>query len=164
MILHLSKQLACRLKCQFSTEGMAVIQAGRLDSWSGHCFRIGRLGYVIMMNDACLFSILIPAKGLTSIESFLGAFLPRVAKAWQEHGGNFDCLNQEVIILKRSNKSLIGSMTEAVKMIKFYAEFDREENPHKTPLDLEERLNRIPYKAIGFETSHRLLARLMDKN
>ena len=43
MILHLSKQLACRLKCQFSTEGMAVIQAGRLDSWSGHCFRIGRI-------------------------------------------------------------------------------------------------------------------------
>ena len=164
MILHLSKQLAYRLKCQFSTEGMAVIQAGRLDSWSGHCFRIGRVEDVIMMNAACLFSILMPAKGLTSIESFLDAFLPRVAKAWQEHGGNFDCLNQEVIILKRSNKSLIGSMTEAVKMIKFYAEFDREENPHKTPLDREERLNNIPYKATGFENSHRLLTRLLAKN
>jgi hypothetical protein len=164
MILHLSKQLADRLKCQFSMEGMSVVQAGRLDAWSGHCFRIGRIEYVIMMNDACLFSILMPAKGLTSVESFLDAFLPRVAKAWQEHGGNFDCLNQEVIILKRSNKSLIGSMTEAVKMIKFYAEFDRLENPHKTPLDLEERLNNIPYKAIGFENSHRLLTRLLAKN
>jgi hypothetical protein len=161
MILHLSKKLADRLKCQFSMEGMSVVQAGRLDAWSGHCFRVDRIEYVIMMNDACLFSILMPAKGLTSVESFLDAFLPRVAKAWQEHGGNFDCLNQEVIILKRSNKSLIGSMTEAVKMIKFYAEFDRLENPHKTPMDLEKRLNMTPYSAIGYEVTHRRLARLL---
>ena len=161
MILHLSKQLADRLKYHFSMEGMPVIQAGRLDSWSGHCFRIGRIEYVIMMNDACLFSILMPAKGLTSVESFLDAFLPRVAKAWQEHGGTIDCLNQEVIILKRSNKSLIGSMTEAVKMIKFYAEYDREEHPNYTPMDLEERLNTTPYKAIGYEITHRRLSRLL---
>ncbi len=52
-------------------------------------------------------------------------------------------------------------MTEAVKMIKFYAEFDRLENPHKTPMDLEERLNQIPYGAIGYEITHRRLARLL---
>ena len=164
MILHLSKQLATRLKCPFSMEGMPVIQTGRLDSWSGHCFRVGRIEYVLMMNDACLISILMPAKGLTSVESFFEAFLPRVAKVWEEHGGSFDSLNQEVIILKRSNKSLIGSMNEAIKMIKFYAEFDRYEHPNYTPIDLEERLNMTPYKSIGFETTHRLLTRLLAKN
>jgi hypothetical protein len=161
MILHLSKQLADRLKCRFSMEGLPVMQAGRLDAWSGHCFRIGRIEHVLMMNDACLFCILMPAKGLTSVESLLKAFLPKVAQAWQEHGGTFDALNQEVIILKRGNKSLIGSMNEAIKRIQLHAEYDREEHPNYTPIDLEKRLNMIPHKVIGFQAPHRLLARLL---
>jgi len=55
MILHLSNALIKRLKCPISLEGTPVLQAGRLDAWSGHTFRIGRIEHIMMMNDACKF-------------------------------------------------------------------------------------------------------------
>ena len=162
MILHLSKQLSDRLKCLASLEGMPVLQAGRLDAWSGHCFRIGRVEHIMMMNDASLYTLLMPAKGLTSIEAFLGAFLPRVAATWREHGASFDPDNQEVIVLKRSNRSRIGSMNDAIKMVKFHHVYDQEEHPGYTPMDMHTRLNEVPYKALGYDSPARLLPKLLQ--
>jgi len=163
MILHLSNQLARRLKCRFSLEEMPVLQVGRLDAWSGHSFRVGRIEHVMMMNDASLYTILLPAKGLTSIDSFLKAFLPRVAEVWQRHGSDFDPNNQEVVVLKRANRSLIGSMNDAIKAVEFYAVYDREDHPGYTPMDIEERLNMVPYKTIGYQSPDRWLPKLLGK-
>jgi hypothetical protein len=163
MILHLSNQLARRLKCRFSLEGVPVLQAGRLDAWSGHSFRVGRIEHVMMMNDASLYTILLPAKGLTSIDSFLKAFLPRVAEVWQRHGSDFDPNNQEVVVLKRANRSLIGSMNDAIKAVEFYAVYDREDHPGYTPMDIEVRLNMVPYKANEYQSPARLLPKLLGK-
>lgn len=163
MILHLSNQLAKRLKCRFSFEGMPVLQAGRLDAWSGHCFRVGRTEHVMMMNDASLYTILLPAKGLTSIDFFLKAFLPRVSEVWQRHGSDFDPNNQEVVVLKRANRSLIGSMNDAIKAVQFYDAYDREDHPGYRPMDIGKRLNMVPYKAIGYNSPERLLPSLLGK-
>lgn len=163
MILHLSNQLARRLKCRFSLDGMQVLQPGRLDAWSGHSFRVGRIEHVMMMNDASLYTILLPAKGLTSIDSFLKAFLPRVREVWQRHGSDFDSNNQEVVVLKRANRSLIGSMNDAIKAVQFYDVYDREDHPGYKPMDIEERLNMVPYKALGYNSPDRLLPGLLGK-
>jgi hypothetical protein len=161
MILHLSKQLADRLKCSVSLQGMPVIQAGRLDAWSGHCFRIGRVEHVMMMNDASLFTILMPARGLTSIDSFLKAFLPRVAQVWHRFDAEFDDQNQQVIVLKRTNRSLIGSMNDAIQATKFHFEYIREEVHEFGPIDIEERLNMVPYKALRYKAPCELLPELL---
>jgi hypothetical protein len=140
---------------------MQVLQAGRLDAWSGHCFRIGRIEHIIMMNDASLYTILMPARGLTSINSFLKEFLPRVADVWHGFGADFDAHNQEVIVLKRSNRSLIGSMNDAIQATKFHFEYVREKPHDFGPIDIEERLNMVPYKALGFQSPGRLLPKLL---
>jgi hypothetical protein len=142
---------------------MPVIQAGRLDAWSGHCFRIGRIEHVIMMNDASLYTILMPARGLTSIDSFLEAFLPRVAEVWHRFDTEFDTQNQQVIVLKRTNRSLIGSMNDAIQSAKFHFEYASEEGHSFGPTDVEQRLNMIPYKALQYTAPFRLLPKLLGK-
>jgi hypothetical protein len=163
MILHLSKQLADRLKCSVSLQGMPVVQAGRLDAWSGHCFRIGRVEHVMMMNDASLFTILMPARGLTSIDSFLKAFLPRVAEVWHRFDSEFDAQNQQVIVLKRTNRSLIGSMNDAIQSAKFHYEYNRNKTYSFGPTDIEKRLNMVPYKALKYTAPFELLPKLLGK-
>ena len=161
MILHLSKQLSDRLKCPISMKGVPIIQAGRLDAWSGHCFRIGRIEHVILMNDASLYTILIPAKGLTSLEAFLKAFLPRVADAWQQFGAEFDSQNQEFVVLKRANRSLIGSMNDAIQAAKFHHYYAQQKHEGYGDMDIETRLNMVLYKALAYETPSRLLQKLL---
>ena len=163
MILHLSKELADRLKCSVSLQGMPVLQTGRLDAWSGHCFRSGRMEHIMMMNDACLYTILMPARGLTSIDSFLKAFLPRVAEIWQRFDAEFDANNQEVIVLKRTNRSLIGSMNDAIQATKFHLQYDHEDSHDFEPIDIEVRLNLVPYKALDHMAPCKLLAKLLGK-
>ena len=163
MILHLSKQLIERLKCSISLQGVPVIQAGRLDAWSGHCFRIGRVEHVMMMNDASLYTILMPARGLTSIGSFLKVFLPRVAEVWHQHHAEFDIKNQEVIVLKRTNRSLIGSMNDAILATKFHYGYTPDEPNRFGPTSIEERLNMVPYKAIQYAAPFELLSKLLGK-
>jgi hypothetical protein len=163
MILHLSKQLADRLKCSVNLQGMPVVQAGRLDAWSGHCFRIGRVEHVMMMNDASLYTILMPARGLTSIDSFLKVFIPRVAQVWHRFDAEFDAENQEVIVLKRTNRSLIGSMNDAIQSTKFHFEYFHEVPHDFGPIDIEKRLNMVPYKAREYAAPFKLLPKLLAK-
>jgi hypothetical protein len=162
MILHLSNALTKRLKCPVSFKGTPVIQANRLDAWSGHCFRMGKFEHVMMMNDASLYTIVMPARGLNSINAFLSGFLPRVASIWSANGGQFDPLNQEIIVLNRTNRSLIGSMNDAIHSAKAFYEFKIGEKFQRT---LEYHLNNTPYKTLGFESPSRLLPKLLsDKN
>lgn len=52
MILHLSKALAKRLKCDLSFKDSKVAQTGREDSWSADIFRIPRAGaHALIMHD-----------------------------------------------------------------------------------------------------------------
>jgi hypothetical protein len=142
-------------------QGVPILQAGRLDAWSGHCFRTGRIQQVIMMNDATLFAILLPAKGLTSLDAFLRVFLPKVQRVWHRCGASFDASNQEIIVLKRANRSLVGSMNDAIQTLKFHHEATRDGHSGNSPAKLEARLNQTPYKALRYESPDRLLPRAL---
>ncbi len=117
-----------------------------------------------MMNDASLYTILMPARGLTSIDSFLKAFLPKVAEVWHRFDSEFDAQNQQVIVLKRTNRSLIGSMSDAIQSAKFYHEFNLNKTYSFGPTDLEERLNMAPYKALQYSAPFELLQKLLGKS
>lgn len=108
-----------------------------------------------------LYTLVMPARGLTSIESFVGVFLPRVVEVWQRFGADFDPDNQEMIVLKRSNRSLIGSMNDAIKAVRFFDHYDRVDRPGYKSMEIQERLNKLPYKAIDYESPDRLLPKLL---
>jgi hypothetical protein len=71
IIIHASHAFAKRYSCELSLPGEKVMQAGRLDAWSAHYVQIGRKPIVMVMNDICLSSIIIPATGLTTLEKLL---------------------------------------------------------------------------------------------
>jgi hypothetical protein len=161
MIIHASKDFSKRFKCEVSGEGHTVLQTGRLDAWSGHVFRIGRISFVLLMNDATLYAIIIPAKGLTTLPALLKVLLAHISDLWARHGATFDPENQTVIVLPRTNRSLIGSMNEAVKCLRFFHDVPEFAGP---PFDLsriEARLNDTFYKAINQERPGRLLPKLL---
>lgn len=162
MIIHASKDFEKRLKCEISMKGHLVLQPGRLDAWSGHFFKIGRISYVMFMNDAALYAIIIPAKGFQSLSSLLKAFLPRVANLWESHGASFDRENQSVIVLPRTNRALIGSMTDAIRIFRHIHEDNLNGGTETDIQKIETCLNGIPYKALKYEQPSKLLRRLLN--
>jgi hypothetical protein len=87
--------------------------------------------------------------------------LPLVSDLWKKHGGSFDPDNQSVIVLPRTNRSLIGSMNDAMNALRFHcdvAEFA------DTPFDLshvEWRMNENPYKSLNYDHPNRLLPKML---
>lgn len=162
VIIHASKKFVKRFKCDVSLKGHRVLQPGRLDAWSAHLVRVGRPSLVLLMNDASLYSLIIPAKGLRSFAAFLRVALPEIANALERHGGFFDSNNTDVIVLARSSRSLIGSMNDAVRIIRFYHEdaLAMGEESH-LPM-IQGKLNQNIYSAIDYEMPHERLERLLS--
>ena len=161
MRIHVSEAFAQHFQCDVSLSGEAVEQEGHLDDWSAHYLEVDGEPLAYLMNDACLYSLLIPCRELESFEDLLGALLPRVAAAWQEHGGSFDPANQDVVVLERNHRPLIAVMNDALRLIKLHARDCRE---NRTPLQLgemEDLLNQTPFEMIEFAHPRALLPQLL---
>jgi hypothetical protein len=87
--------------------------------------------------------------------------LGRIAEVWMKHGAEFDPNNQTVIILPRTDRSLIGSMNDAVAMIRFHDDLAKSERVELDLSDMERRSYMTPYKALGYGRPDRLLARML---
>lgn len=115
----------------------------------------------MMMHDATLWSVIIPATEVTTLPKFLGIFLGRVAEIWASHGATFDPANQDLIFFPRSNRPLIGSMNDAVSMMHLAERLAVEEKKTLDWGELEDHLNRTFYKAIGRARPRDLMADLL---
>ena len=160
-IIHASQAFTKRYRPELSLPGEKVPQLGRLDAWSAHLVRIGRKPVVLFMNDASLWSIIIPATGLTTLEKLLPVLLGRISEVWSAHGAGFDAANQGVVFFSRSNRSLIGSMNDAVSQIRFVDETDRMGGREMNWVEMETYLNRMPYGAMKYDRPSERLAALL---
>lgn len=161
MIIHASKDFEKRFKCDVSMKGQTVLQAGRLDAWSAHCFKIGRKSAVFFMNDATLYSVLVPACGLFSFKAAMKVLLVRIGVIWRRHGASFDVSNQSIIVLPRTNKSLISSMSEAIRCVTCRHEYRYDCDPDVEWSEYEYSLNDMPYKALNYDSPEMRLSQLL---
>jgi len=92
---------------------------------------------------------------------FLPLMLARVAGLFGKHGLPFDASNQTVMILPRSNKSLIGAMNEAKLIIRDRCSYDMGHVGEINWQDLEKELNETPYSRIGMDTPDIRLKKLL---
>lgn len=114
MILHVSKAFAGRMKCAISLPDQRPLQRAVLDSWSADILKVRKGGAVaVVMNDASLTTVIVPLKSIRKFEEFIAAFLKRAAARFADQGGQLDSGNQTLIVLSRSDRSLIGTMNEA---------------------------------------------------
>ena len=138
-------------------------QRKTLDSWSGHVFKLGRSPMVLFMHDASLWHILIPAKGITTLEKLLPLFLARVRQVWSDHGVEFDDKNLSLGFLPRSDRSLIGSMNDAIHQIRCYAEMGLKIDDPTGLAEIEDRLHKTPYSSLGYGFPDRKLNELLSR-
>ena len=119
MILHLSRKLADRLHCKLTLQDKKIVQSGRMDSWSADLLSLPRIGsFALVMHDASLWPILVPLQPRMSYETFLSALLFHIAASYAAFGASFDYANQTVLVTKRSNRRIIGSMNDAMFFMK----------------------------------------------
>jgi hypothetical protein len=163
MILRVSAAFAERFKCDLSHEGVKVPQERRLDAWSYHYVRIGRKPLVVVMNDASLYTFVIPATGVKGFTDFWRRLLGQITELWWRHGAEFDADNQTVILLRRTDRSLIGSMNDAVKLIRFHDELARKSGEELDLMEMERRSNATPYSSLGFNNPGRLMKQMLGE-
>ena len=162
MILRVSAAFAKQFQCEVSQPGAELPQERRLDAWSCHFIRVRRKPLVVVMNDATLFTLILPATGVKGFPELWLKLLGRIGEVWTRHGVDFDQDNQEVLLLSRTNRSLIGSMNDAILLIRFYADDAWDERREFDLGEMEARSNQTPYKALGFERPERLMAKALQ--
>ena len=156
MIIHGSKDFVQRYKIRTSAPDAKNQNSRHIDSWSGHIFKMGSTPYVLFMHDASLWSLIIPAKGITTPEKLLPLFLSRVQGLWHQHGSAFDPQNQSILFLTRKDRSLIGSMNEAIQHTKLLAQ-----SHDLTLKQIENYLQSTPFSAIDYDSPERRLKAIL---
>jgi len=156
MIIFTSRAFSTKFKCGKPTKGLSVLQGVRKDGWSAHLFKIGRVHASIFMNDATLFSILIPTRGIKDLDDLLQRFSARLEDLHLSLDLPFSAPDP-ILFLPRSNRSRIGSMNDAIMDMKHAHAFRPEESPGVDWADLEARINRIPFKAVDYRCPHDLM-------
>ena len=119
--------------------------------------------HAIVMNDASLSTIIVPLKGCKKFEDFLLLFLGIASSFLEQRGKAFDPFNQSVVVVKRSDRSLIGTMNEAKFLMQVYVSGDLDSIGTIDWERLEQRLNDVPYSRIGYDSPDIRLRALIDQ-
>lgn len=160
MVIHASAKFTKRLKCEVSLPNRRHFQSIKIHSWSGDIVRVYGVGdCALMMNDASFSIVVMPLKGLT-YETFLQAFLQRAARLFIQAGGSLETQNQTVVVMRRTDRSLIGSMN-AAKHDAHYEIQSRLENDVIDWNQVEDRLNQTPFSALGYNSPKDELVRVL---
>lgn len=150
MILHLSQALAKRLKCELSFKESKVAQPGREDSWSADIFRIPRAGtHALVMHDASLWPIIMDLRHCKTYDAFLEHLLLHIEASYMMVNGDFDGANITVVATKRSNRSIIGSMNNAIYLIESYVEEAKTDNNEIDWLEVQSHLANTPFMSLA---------------
>lgn len=161
MLIFVSNDFAKRYQCPITQVAAPVQQTRRADSWSVHVFKDRSTPYAFFMHDATLWPVIFPVKAAPKLAKLLPLFLERVRSVWQEHGAEFDSQNQSILFLKRTDRALIGSMTEAVKHLQWIAELDRHELKAPDWDAYEVVIQKMIFGAFKNETPRRMMTALL---
>jgi hypothetical protein len=75
-----------------------------------------------------------------------------VQEVWQRHGSAFDSQNQSILFLTRKDRSLIGSMNDAIQHIKLLGQ-----SQEITLKQIEDYLQSTPFSAISYDSPEQKL-------
>ena len=149
MVLYGSASFVQPLKCQVSFP----VQVQTADGWSGDILKMGRAeAMAVMMHDVSLATIVVPLGGVRRFEDFLPRFLGPVVTLFQSVGGSIDSADQSVMVLRRTNRRLIGSMNNAKQLIGFTIADQQQAGKSVDWTEAQTFVNHTPFSIIGFAT------------
>ena len=153
MIFYGSANFLQRLKCQVSRPEHRPAQDQTADGWSGDILKLPRIEAVaVMMHDVSLATIIVPLGGVRGHEDFLPRFLEQMASLFQSVGGHINPANQSVLVLRRANRRLIGSLNNAKQLIGFTIADQRQAGESVNWTEAQTFINRTPFSVIDFAT------------
>ena len=98
-----------------------------LSEWYVNHFKLGRKGYFIITESKSLYSILEPSVGISSINIFKNRIVEIFKKFEKENNLKDNSIKTDVIyICKTSNRSVLGSQTDLIKMAESIYFYDYE--------------------------------------
>lgn len=106
--------------------------------------------HAVMSNEETLTTVIVPLSGVRDFNQFLPLFLARVAALWRQFGASFDPLNQSVIVLKRTERALIGSQNDIIRMLRFHIEDALDEWEAVDWPSAEGFINSTPFRLIAY--------------
>jgi hypothetical protein len=150
MIFRLSQKMAKKIK--ESPTGSCPPAANPYTDWTAHLFTAERAQYVILTNTASLYSIVSYARGMTDFSRFMDYSLNFMAEYMCADGCEFQFRRliapeaKEVIFSKSTDRRVIGSMNDLVRISKWYF-IERQ----VSPFEASQAINEMPMSSIGFK-------------
>ena len=163
-IIHASKNFVTKLKCSVSLSKHRPTHVQAFDEWTGDLLKVKqREMAAVMMHNNSLAAVIVPLRGIRSFEEFLPLFLRKVNQLLKTFGASIDEANQNVLVLRRTNRPVIGSLNDAKELIEFEV---IEQLDIRQPLDWNkaaEFINRTPFSLIDQKTPSEALASLISE-
>ena len=162
MIVYASKNFITKLKCSISLSKHKPTEIGVFDGWTADTLQVSKVELVaVMMHDGSLGTVIVPLRGIRTFEDFVPVFLKKLNQLLRSFGGAVIKGNREVLVLRRTNRPLIGSLHDAKKLIE--ADIIEQLDSGK-PIHWDEAadcINQTPFSVIDDRTPAQALAGLV---
>ena len=127
MVLKLTKKAMDKIQAKAFDVEPKIENQLPLNEWYVNHFKLGRKGYFIITESKSLYSILEPSVGISSINIFKNRIVEIFKKFEKENNLKDDSIKTDVIyICKTSNRSVLGSQTDLIKMAESIYYYDYE--------------------------------------
>jgi len=140
MVLKLTKKAMDKIKVKIFDIEPNVEKQLPLNEWYVNHFKLGQKGYFIITEAKSLYSIIEPSVGVSSIKIFKNRIREIFRKFEKENNIKDNLMNKDVIyICKTSNRSVLGSQTDLIKMAESIYYYDNKSTVglndiNKTPM------------------------------
>ena len=118
MIIYASKNFITKLTCPISRFKHKPAEMGTFDGWTADTLKVSKVEMVaVMMHDGSSGTVIVPLRGVRSLQEFVPLFLTKVNQLLRSYGGSVSKGNPEVLVLRRTNRPLIGTLHDAKSLI-----------------------------------------------
>ncbi|MGA9295513.1 MAG: hypothetical protein WBV81_23180 [Ignavibacteriaceae bacterium] len=161
MTIRLTKKLADKLKIKLSTD--YIYELNPIVEWYGHLFIANRIQYILFTNTYSLYSSIIPAKGILTVNKFIEINLSSLYELLKKDGlenviEKYITPNLgEVNFYKTNNRGVLGSMNDMIFQSKYYlTEYNL------STVEISKRLNETIFGYIKYESPISILKQLIS--
>jgi hypothetical protein len=161
MRIRCTRKLATKIKIDLPD---LTTEVPLSSEWNANLIRHEGIQYIVALDSGTLASVLFPGKGIVSANDLADAMRSAIMKMFKRNGWlftlgryvDFDHLQPE--ILPTAEKTVIGSLTEMVRLIRGHLEYG------DSDIDaIVDQVNRAPMSLIGMKAPEWLLDDLSKK-
>ena len=161
MTIRLTKKLADKLKIKLAKD--YIYELNPIVEWYGHLFIANRIQYILFTNTYSLYSSIIPAKGILTVNKFIEINLSSLYELLKKDG--LEIVIEKYItpklgkvnFYKTNNRGVLGSMNDMIFQSKYYlTEYNL------STVEISKRLNETIFGYIKYERPVSILKQLIS--